>query len=165
MENNNQGSNKIICPQITCGIILGLDILTFLSYLIELVASNGFSLFYVSAMIIINGIVFFLIQKGIKERAYSYYNNGFLISIFLSVVSTLFRIVMIIIFAIAKTSSPLEEQTKNSLIIGNFLGIFFDWIEPCVLICYKNKVKNLCEPAYNPNLDPDISETNNAPFV
>ena len=46
MENNNQGSNKIICPQITCGIIIGLYILLEFSYVIELIAANGISIFY-----------------------------------------------------------------------------------------------------------------------
>ena len=162
MENNYQGSNKIICPQITCGIILGIYIL---SFVVNLWTTNGLTLLFSLAIVVIYGIVFFLILKGIKERAYNYYNVGFLMSIILSSILTFFRIIAIIVIANTKTSSSSEEQQKINILTGNILGIFFDWIEACILMGYKNKVKNLCEPPYNPALDYQNSETNNAPFV
>ena len=159
MENNNQGSNQIVCPQITCGIILGLNTV---SFILSLNSTNGSGLVLNLAIIITYGIIFFLILKAIKERAYNYYNIGFIISIVLSGVLTFLRIIVILFLATAKTSSSSQDQQKMSLLIGNIVQIFFDWIEACVLMCYKEKVKNLCEP---PDLDYQNPETDNGPLV
>ena len=159
MENNNQGSNQIICPQITCGIILGLNTL---SFIINLNSTNGGVVVINIAFIITYGIIFFLILKAIKERLYNYYNIGFIISIVLSGVLTFFRIVVILLLANTKTSSSSQDQQKMALIIGSIIQIFIDWIEVGVLMCYKEKVKNFCEP---PNLDFQNPETDNGPLV
>lgn len=162
MENNNQGSNQIICPQITCWIILGLNTL---SFILNLNSTNAGGVVINIAIIITYGIIFFLILKAIKERLYNYYNIGFIISIILSGVLIFFRIVVILLLANAKTSSCSQDQLKMTLLIAYIVQIFIDWIEAGVLMCYKEKVKNLCEPPYNPNLDFQNPETDNGPLV
>lgn len=72
---------------------------------------------------------------------------------------------MILLLANLKTSSSSEAQQKMTLLISYIIQIFIDWIEAIVLMCYKEKVKNYCEPPFNPDFDYQNPETDNGPLV
>jgi len=152
LQNNFQGET-IICPHVACIVIYCLYLVSFFYNI-----SYGDTLSIIAGLIIIivYAAIFFFIHKGIKQRMYRYYFNGFIISIILSIILTILRIIGIISVASIKVSSQTEKQAKTTLIVTYIIDLLIDWIVPGVLFCYKKKVENLCEPspALNPNNGP-----------
>lgn len=135
MQETNQNFN-IILPQVTCILIIILNVLFYILLTILKKKFNPIFLIYVLYHI----LIYIFIHNGISKKNYSNYSIAICLSLGFSISFTFFKlIVFIILLGIG--------VDKNNEVLPLYLfpiWIIFDWPLPIVLLCYIQKVKYIC---------------------
>lgn len=134
--------NEIKCPHITALIIYCLYMFACLG---GFVTGNALVIILDFLLLIIYFLIYFFTLKGIKQKLFYLYKRALIISFILSIVSTIGRIIAIIVVSSIDTDTKAERRAKKIVMGIMIAGFFFDWILTVVLFFYKNKVKNYCE--------------------
>ena len=161
MQNNYQNKKPIKCPTntiliwfiIKCwgtiGIMRFSDFITFLLNTIFFIADT---------------LSVFWAYKGMNQQIFYLYKRALLISLILSIVSLIIRIITIIFISKYDANSKAEKYAKNILLIGTIIGIFYDWLLTVILFLFRKRIENYCE---NDNNTPKLTTGNtvNAPLA
>ncbi len=147
MENN---SESFCCPQITASVIAVLEI-------VFAITSSNYVNDGVYASPIISVLIAIFVILGIQNKNYGFYNCAQIICIIISVLQTIFIVILMVIVSSDAFDKEIKKQGKNpnsvrsSLIIGFLIALFFVWLESCVLICYNQRVRAHCQNAITVN--------------
>lgn len=140
MQSNDP--NEIKCPHITALIIYSIYIFAFVG---GLYTANALTIILDLSILILYFLIYLFTLKGIKQKLFYLYKRALIISFILSIVSTIYRIIAIIVLSSIDTDTKAERRAKKIVMGTMIAGFFFDWILTAVLFFYKNKVKNYCE--------------------
>ena len=158
-----QNNTNIICPQFTCLMSI---IFYFIYIFIFILVKIYFFVAYVIIYFILSILIYLFVKNGISTKNYKKYSVGLIISLCVSIILTCFKVFVLIIlicvdqnydyeleddvhlnsvYKFGKYSSYDKRKFLEDLIFLFFIiNFFYDWIIYIVLLCYKNKVKNLC---------------------
>ena len=106
---NNQNKEKIICPQLTCILLIFVYTIILINNYTESIFINYISLF----IIFIYASILYIINKGIKYRNYNKYIYGLFLSVIYSIVSTLLKIIFILCLALVTDENNNNNNNYN----------------------------------------------------
>ena len=140
MQNININNDKIKSPLIACFI----NIISYIMLLLICIKYLVIVIYFL-ILIIIYSIILIYVHIGLGKREYKYYNKGLIISFILSIILTIFKIILIILSAIYELKKGNESGFQLTAYIL-FITIIIDWILTRFLFSIKNDVKKYCEP-------------------
>ena len=133
MEYNNYNqpySDRIICPHVTVWIVFGLSLfIIFYPYTISFL------------IILIQLIISLNISIGINNKNYNTYKVGLYLSLCFNILVTI-GIAVFVYLVIVEHAKGLIVRFVLSILA--FAGSVI-WIQFFILLCYKNRVKNLSD--------------------
>ena len=121
----------------------------------------GFITIIQVGIIIYHIFIYYNINKGIKQKNYSKYNKGLILSLIYSIIATFSKIIFFFIFFSSfsfyddSDDDNLEKGSSSSvsllglIVLLIFFYIFFDWLLTIIILCYNQKIKNLCSNNIN----------------
>ena len=142
MQTNNQNQNVLNSPIIAISIIY---IFKGLGFLGVLAVGDILSIIFNLIIFIPYSLSVFWAFKGMLKKLFYLYKRALIILFILSIVSTILRIISIIVLISYDAETNNEKTAKKIALALYIIGFFFDWILTVVLYLYKKKIENYCE--------------------
>ena len=172
MQNVNQNKINVILPQATCLFII---IINFIYCYIFSTKLEYITQIYI-CIIFYHIFIYYYINKGIKQKNYSKYNTGLILSLIYSIIATFSKFILFIILLASlsfidlilmilfqKKDDNLEYKPYYAFYLFFFFLFYisFDWLLTIILLCYYKKIKNLCSNNnYNVNFFEPLNQPN-----
>jgi NADH:ubiquinone oxidoreductase subunit 2 (subunit N) len=154
MQNN---SESFLCPQVTVCVIAVLDV-------IFAIGSSSYINGGVFLLPIIEILVAVFVILGIKNRNYGFYNCAQITCIVISVIQTIFVVIIMLVLFSASYEAEKKDKDNNPesaravLTLALFIILFFVWLESCVLICYNQRVRLYCDNIPINNMNNQVAQ-------
>lgn len=138
--------DTIVCPQVTAWIFVTLNCLGFVGY-------NTINIFSLAFEVVVSILIAILVTVGIANKNYCCYLAGFIISLIISILLSIIILLFIFLVLLAHNNYEYNDSSAQEangvavtvLIIILSIILVICWILSCVLICYKKRVRELCE--------------------